>query len=389
MEKLLEFSMCGSEGEACNPYRLTAPIERQRLLLLINSKPMNVEGIAKELGMAVDEVVKHLEELARCGLVKKENGLYRPAFAIFTIEDQRILKPLIDELVDDVVRIVELWIPEFRRVIESFAIVRRGLRFPDLEYIAIGALALDYQGLDVLSEEGLLIKSKKMPGGGEYVFTGFEVGLFNLREAWMWGHHSVFGRYWFNTHGKLPPRGKRFAFPDLAWFWYVQGVDIDRIVAKMVEIGNILSALLREDLSFRDLQRELGVDSIALALDLSLLLAMNYVSVVGRDLWRLNIPVLTAEDYEALKQVSSSLLRDIAAVFKKKLNRIREAYSKTAPARNNIPVEEAFNQIYHLVFEQALNELMSRGIIAEPMERIDRGKYSAFVVILPESRPSD
>ena len=32
----------------------------------------------------------------------------------------------------------------------------------------------------------MLIKSKKMPGGGEYVSAGFEVGLIDLRESWMW-----------------------------------------------------------------------------------------------------------------------------------------------------------------------------------------------------------
>ena len=83
--ELIEFAMCGSEGEKCNPYKLTTSLERQRLLLLINTRPLSIEDIAKELSLAAKEVAKHLEELLRCGLVREENGLYRPAFAIFTV----------------------------------------------------------------------------------------------------------------------------------------------------------------------------------------------------------------------------------------------------------------------------------------------------------------
>ncbi len=113
--KLIEFAMCGSEREECDPYKLTSPIERQRLLLLINTEPLSIEDIAKRLRLTVDEVTKYLEELLRCGLVKEENGSYRPAFAIFTIEDQKILMPLINELVSDTVEVVKDWLPKIRR----------------------------------------------------------------------------------------------------------------------------------------------------------------------------------------------------------------------------------------------------------------------------------
>ncbi len=88
----------------------------------------------------MEEVAEHLEELLECGLVKEENGLYRPAFAIFTVEDQKVLMPLINELVGDTVEVVKHWLPRVRGMLSSVTVVRRGLRFPDLEYIVIGAL---------------------------------------------------------------------------------------------------------------------------------------------------------------------------------------------------------------------------------------------------------
>jgi len=87
---------------------------------------------------------------------------------------------LIEEPARDVVQVFNDWMPRIRKALNELIVVRRGLRFAELEYIVVGALALDYQGLDVLSKEGLLIKSKKMPEGGEYVFARFEVGLFRF-----------------------------------------------------------------------------------------------------------------------------------------------------------------------------------------------------------------
>ena len=381
MNSLIQFAMCGSGGEECNPYDITAPIERQRLLLLINSKSLSIEDIAKELDISIDNVTKLINELVRCGLVKEINGLYKPTFAIFTLNDQRILQPLIDSIVQDVVDIVRDNMEDVRRVINNLTIVKRGLRFPDLEYIVVGAITLDYEGLDILSEEGLLIKSKKMPGG-EYIFAGFEVGLIDLEKAWMWGHTGTFGRYYFSTHGKLPPKGIRLAFPDLAWLWYAQGIGPNDIESKMIEIGDILNTLLQGDLGFKDLRDLLGIEETNLIMDLSLLLTLKYIVVIDKELWRLNIPAFTQNDYDNIKSLSESILRIIAKRFKSKLSIIRNYYSKTLPAKNDIPLEEAFNQIYHLVFEKALNSLIKDNVIKEPPLKLDNGKYSSFMIVL-------
>ena len=384
MGELIQFAMCGSAGEECNPYALTAPLERQKLLLLINSRPPGIEDIARELNMPIEEVARHLNELTKCGLVREVNGLYRPTFAIFTLKDQKILQPLINDLINDIVEVVKNNMKKIQEVINDLAIVRRGLRFNDLEYIIIGAVTLDYEGLDVLSEENLLLKSKKMPGG-EYIFAGFEVGLIDLKEAWMWGHNGVFGKYWFSSHGRLLPKGRRITFPDLAWLWYSGGINLDKIKSKMIEIGSILEALVYEDLTLKDLQNKLNIDELSLAMNLSLLLALKYITVLNRNVWRLNIPVFTAEDYEKIKSLSRLILKAIANRFKSKLNIIKEYYSRTPPARNNIPLKEAFNQVYHLIFENALNTLIENNVIKGPSLRLDDGRYSIFMVILREN----
>ena len=152
----------------------------------------------------------------------------------------------------------------------------------------------------------------------------------------------------------------------------------------MNAIGGVLEVLVYEDLTFKDIQNKLHINELDLAMDLSLLLALGYITILDRRLWRLNIPVFTSEDYEKVKSISRSILKAIANEFKSKLNTIKECYSKTSPARNDIPLEEAFNQVYHLIFERALNKLIEDNVIKEPLLRPDGGRYSTFIIILGE-----
>jgi len=373
--------MCGTAGKKCNPFTLTSNVLRQRLLLLINSRPLGINDITRKLGISTDEVIKHLNELIRCGLVIEVNGLYKPSFAIFSLKDQKTLQPLIDKLSDDIVRVVKNYEGELRKVIDDLSIVRRGLKFADLKYVIIGAITLDYEGLEILSKEGILVKSRKMPGG-ECIFAGFEVGLMDLRQVWMWGHNEVFGGYWFSSHGKLPPRGMRIALPDLTWLWHEDSRGIDKVKPKMIEIGNILEALLYNDLTIGDLSKELNMEEVDLIAELALLLALGYVILYKGRTLRINIPVFTLKDYENVKSLSGCVLRSIVGSLKDKEDTIVEYYGKTSPARNGVHVKEAFNQIYHLIFGRTLTKLIRNGIIKSPPLRPDGGEYSVFMVIL-------
>jgi len=370
----LQFGMCGSTGKY-NPYKAVESINRQRILLLINSTPLEVKRIAEKLDLS-REVKESLTMLKKCGLVKEINGRYSPSFAIFTLQDQRILGSLLKELTFGVKEILEKRLSEVIRLINDLECTRRGLNFPDLQYIIVGAITLDYRALEVLKDEELLLPWKEMPGNGNYIFSGLELGLIDLKESWMWGNNSIYGKYWFSTHGKMPSKG-RMAFPDLTWQWS-EHIERNKIKRKMEKIGEILEALLRGDLSVKDLNVMVRKGEEELLTELTLLWALEYV-IPAEKKWKINRPFFASNDLEKIRTLSESILREVSEFFEGKQPRILELYGQTSPSKNGIPFEEAFNLLYHLIFEETLNVLIENEIINGPPLRKDGGRYSPFI----------
>ena len=75
------------------------------------------------------------------------------------------------------------------------------------------------------------------------------------------------------------------------------------------------------------------------------------------------------------------MLKEIAEGIKSRLGKLKEAYACASPGRNGIPMEEGFNQLYHVVFGSALDLLIAEGAIPRPPPRSDGGRYSVFVLV--------
>ncbi|MFQ6086653.1 MAG: winged helix-turn-helix domain-containing protein [Candidatus Bathyarchaeia archaeon] len=391
MQKLIEFALCGSYSKEYNPYAATGNVVAQKILLAINRKPLSLRQIVAETNLAEQEVLQHLGGLERCQLVKKttlgSEPYYQPSFAIFSLQDQKKLQPLIEKLSRSLTDIVKDFVPTLTEELEKIKCVKAGYHFPDLEYIIIGAYTLDYGGLEILREEGLLAVFKEMPGGS-YVFAGLEAGLVDLRGAWMWGHNGKYGKYTFSTHGKLPPRGDRRAFPDLGFVWtyYTENEDErKRVKQKIIDYGDLLYEFLNGPLNLDDLSKTLGRSKVELIQDLTLLEELEYVvSTIeqGERRYELNRPVLLPQDEKRTQRISREVITQFANhSLKASYKELENVYEETAPAKNGVPMQEAFNQIYHNIFEKALSNLVASEVIATPPLRRDGGRYSAWVAV--------
>lgn len=394
MSRLIEFALCGTYSKDYDPYFVTREVDSQRILLAINASPLSLHDISEETRLGEQEVAQRLEELGKCQLVKKIEEpveLYQPNFAIFSLRDQKRLQPLVEKLSESLVNTVKDFLPQIKDELRNIECVKKGFVFADLEYIVVGAYTLDYGGLAVLKEEGLLTVSKEMPGGS-YVFAGLEAGLVNLKEAWMWGHNDNYGKYTFSTHGELPPKRARKAFPDLSWVW-VHYAEDDRekkcVEQRMVNYGDLLYELLKESITVDGLAERLNRRKAEVIFDLTFLEELEYVVYTvenGKRGYALNRPALLLEDYERINKLSRKILKQFVTLsLGPTYSQLEKSYEETSPARNSISIQEAFNPIYHSLFEKALGKLMSSGVIAKPPLRKDCGRYSPWIATETEN----
>ena len=381
-ENIFSFAMCGSAGKI-NPYAVVLPLERQKILKVINVKPSTVDEIAAETGLSRSDVVKHLRELVKSGLVREYYGRFKPNFPIFMVEDIEVLKPMIDRLSEIMKRRVREQAYNLERIMSDLRCSKRGLVFEDLSYIIVGALGFDFKGLDVLAREGLIYRHKPMPGGGKYIFSAVEREAYDLKSFLMWGHSETVDKYFFCTHGMLPERIVRRGLPDIIWaFAYVYGEEAkDIMFSRLREYGRILELLSSATYTFKGLLRDSGLDPDKLVDRLLVLKLLDYIRVEDSRIL-VNIPFLTQSDYDVINNFNEKLMANIVSDFKRVWSDIRRVYMNTHPAKHGIPMQEAFNIIYHLIFCDALNKCISEGLISQPMLQPDGARYSKFFMIL-------
>jgi DNA-binding transcriptional ArsR family regulator len=377
----IQFALCGSykADDDLNPYKVTEPDVCQEILSAINQKPRAPEEIAATTKLSPEEVGNHLMAMVKAGLVRQLDNCYKPTFAIFTTHDQERLKPLIDELSRSFAKIVQENMNMVHRAYEQCNFSDHGFSFDDLAYILVGAYTLDYGGLKALSQADLLIPSREMPGG-HYVFTGFEGEIINLRAKWQWGHNALFGRFTFSGHGEVPAQGGRNAFPEQAYTWqYAEGWSEEDVIKTMEEIGEILVALYEHPLGIEELVVQTGINEERLHEHLELLRKLEYHRADG-ELFVSSCPVVVKESADHIQKLVEQLqAKLITEVLKPSWERIQNIYKKTAPANNEIDVREAFNMIYHLMFEQALRLLLEQGTIPWPKHHADGVRYAIWI----------
>ncbi len=374
----MQFCLCGNVGSdpELNPYRVCAPPPCQEILRLINASPLDAQSLAARTGIPEVEVRRHLRALERAGLVRPLGEAFRPGFAIFTERDLERLGPWVATAAGALAGVVQDRMAWVARAHEECRFPERGYTLADTGYILVGAYIFDFGGL-ALEGTGYLVAAQEMPGG-RYVFTGLD-GEASLGRRWMWGHSATFGPFTFFGHGELPAAGARRAFPDRAWFWARKGRPQEEIDRTMTELGGILVALSGGPRPEGELAEGCGIEASLLTKRLGLLAELGYVVSEGRR-WRSLCPVVDEPAREAIgnlvDRVWACLLRQGVEPQWKELERL---YSATAPARNGIPLPVAFNPLHHLVFDQALRQLMEEGTIACPPRREDGVRYALWV----------
>ena len=382
----LDFALCGFSGpyDEYNPYYVTQHPERQRIIIALHEEPQTISELAAKLNMDEHIVRQHVDALLRCGLARIGNdGKVRLTFTVLLGQDLKKLEPVMNSLTKDLVEIARENINNLKNIVKNIKCTQQG-NFPELNYIILVAYTFDFEGLNVLSSEGYLVVTREMPGNRRYVFSAVDKSIINLKSLFKWGHSYSTRNYEFFTHGNVSEYSPRLAFPDLATYVLLTQSDLGNYIDTILEasgklLENLASCELKLNDAISELEKYLRKEEAILLLQF--LASMGYVIYYPGKILRLGRPFLYKEDVELILSFARNFIKKfIECSLSKRWSALKEVYMTTGPARHGVPIEEAFNIIYHIVFSRAALFLLEEGFLYLEYDR-NGARYCAWVSV--------
>lgn len=399
--KALMTYVCGDSGpfDNLNPSFVMMQRWTHEILCLLNEHPLSLGRISSLLKLKQAEVSQQLKDLIRIEAVKKESGVYHVTFAIFTRKDLFVLKratsPISSEISDGIVAHTSE-ITSLAKNLSSAEQVERD----KLLFAALGCFVLDWLGLEILEEEGVLVRSKPQPGNRRYLLFARErldpKTSMRLYDKMYWGsHNDRICDFVFTSFGDHT--GIRYAFPDIVWTLKASPKIAQKLHEMPLWIGEKISTLteslkkkLLKDvglLLFRlnneksilavDLEQE---DNKRGMLDLAYLLEdMNYIACEN-GIFRLNYPVFAAKDKKVIEQLGNIVFPLVTKIIKRNEAKLRRVLRNTSPFKNKVAFEEILNEAWHWIFAGTNRILADKGFLYNPpRKKREEGRYMAWV----------
>lgn len=394
----LSLHICGSVGSPEHDPLLIVGEERAvDLVYALNERPMSVEELCSVLGIDRERVVGLLNAWARVNAVRVQpDGRYRVNFAIFTRSDIYALDGISDRVAAQLVERIGSIYGDIVSMAGRLSSARQ-VAIDKLLFAVIGSYSLDLSCLGALEERGLIVRTKDQPGGGRYLlFAREELGeeeKTRIYDMMFWGtHHERLNRYSFISFGDST--GYRYAFPDILWLliesshmglrgsgapeWVLKkALSLTLIKALYIpaleEIASLLLKVNEQPLGAENIYKDWPRDAVELLED------MGYITR-SENMFRLSYPVFTIEDRDIVEEIASRIAPIAVDTFEQSHQTLLRDLSGISPLRNEIPVEEVMNEVWHWIFAKTNRELAMRGMIYNPPRRRHReARYIAWV----------
>jgi hypothetical protein len=367
------------------------------LLQSIADEPRSAEYIEESLRKSEADLTLLLE----LGLIKPWDGGYAIGFNYLTLEDHELLLAKLAPYAESLAQSYRDKWPEFEAIFKAYGI--ETVDMGEIAYAVLGAMSLDWDGLDITAEKNLRITAENLPGGRDFVIWAKEQSSELNVERLYWGSHNTtvngISFTTFGDHYSLP----RHALPDLLWNASSRVAKIDNTPRTLrisvykalgpyyqddflLDVGKILGVMRDGAVSIDTISGSMGTRMERTEAILTLLTELQYVRREG-DSYVIVAPYFSHVDrpiLDAARKLGWRLMDDWLDL---NYSAVEAELDALTARKYGIPYRQLFTQIWHYLFGLANKALVESGHFADPYaeERVSKGMFPfVFVADLIE-----
>jgi len=330
-----------------------------------------------------------LDLLLELGLLRAWGDRYAIGFAYLTLEDHALLMTALAPFAESLAESFRDRWPEFTALFDAYD--ARGVAVGELAFAAIGAISLDWDGLEITAQKGLRITADNLPDGREFLIWAKEQSNEVNNRGLYWGSHNTVANgiqfTTFGDHYSLP----RLGLPDLLWGTSKRVADIDGAPRPLgIRLDNALKPYYRDDFlkdsgailrvlregpaTSRSVSVEAGVDEGHAYAILALLQDLHYVRG-GEDAYVLAIPYFSLADKPMIDAVRALCWQLMDVWLDDNSAAVKDGLGGLNAIQHGVPYEQLFTEIWHYLFGMTNKALVESGHFADPYadERLFKG----------------
>lgn len=357
------------------------------LLQAVADKPRSADYVQQSLrGSKAD-----LALLVKLDLLKPWDGGYAISFSYLTLEDHDLLVTTLAPFAESLAQSYRDRWPEFESIFSAYDV--ESVDMGELAFAVIGAISLDWDGLDITADKNLRITADNLPGGRDFLIWAKELSSeINVKELYWGSHNTVVDGIRFTTFGdhySLP----RLGLPDLLWSTNSRVANIDaaprtlRIsVYKALkpyyqddflkDAGAILSALRQGEITTNSISGSTATEKERTEAILALLMELQYVKR-DRDSYVLAAPYFSLADkpmIDAARELSWLLIDEWLDL---NYSTVQAKLDRLNARKYGIGYRQLFTEIWHYLFGLTNKALVASGHFADPYaeERVSKGMF--------------
>jgi DNA-binding MarR family transcriptional regulator len=315
----------------------------------------------------------------RLELLRRDQGVYRVAYLVLTVEDQRAIYRVAKSYGSDLAHEIELHREGFEAIVTRYP---DAARRKELMFDLVAGMLLNWEGLKLNTELGYRAAPLRHANGDQYLLHSEELGANIPEDGMYWGSQCFLGQeISFSTFGDGDSLPRRRGIPDALFDPLEGGLESlkntpemvasvkDELIAyvsiALADAGMVMATLREKPLSIAELSHQLNYSGSRLSATINLLLATGYIELNGQA-YRVRVPILLERDRPIVKDIITIGRSLLTNWLRNNYERIKRALAGLSPMKNGLPFSLAFNEVWHYIFGWTAKTLAEDGFYINP-----------------------